>query len=111
MEEAAVKLRRWLILIAALAAVLSTAEVHRLSPNGGTSLPRFRWIDVGFPGTPLYLRAGECSYDWRYIVFLDGRRGGGLKYLDDSAGRRIILGDATDPYDLVPAIWLRRGRP
>jgi hypothetical protein len=103
-----VKLRRWLILIAVVAAVMNTVSVHSLSPHGGTSLPRFRYVDVGWSGTPFYFCVGESTYDWRYMIFLNGRTGWGLTYLDDAAGRRIVLGGATDPYYLVPAIWLRK---
>lgn len=101
-------LRRWLVVVILIEVVLSTVRVHHLSPRGGRLTPHFRWLDVGFAGTPFYLRAVETHADWRYAVFLVGRKGWGLHYLDDAAGRRVILGGATDPYDLVPAFWIRR---
>jgi hypothetical protein len=103
-----VTLRRWLALVAVIAAVLSTVEGHCPSPPMGTSSTRFWWVDVGFSGTPLYLRAGESTYSWRYMIFLSNRYGWGPKYIADGAGTRIVLGEATDPYYLIPAIWLRR---
>jgi hypothetical protein len=110
--EGAVKLRRWLILIALIAAVLSTAKVYCISlPSHGS---HYRSVDFGFEGTPFSCRFFECHYrsegNTRIFGLINGR-GVGPKFIDQTAGTRIVFGDVTEPRDTVPAIWLRRRRP